>query len=101
MRRQHVRTPKHNELRETERLWIHADLVVAKCVAGPEPPSNRAKVVVVARSAEHVPQSPPGTVDALDQSHTAAAGNGPDSLSAVARDHVAETLCDLVECLIP
>ena len=84
MRRQDVRAPEHDELREPERLRIHADAVVAKGVAGAESARDRADRLHVTRRAEHVPEPASRTVRALKQAHVAAAEKGPDRLRAVA-----------------
>ena len=84
MRRQHVGAPQHHELREPERLGIHADAVVAQRVAGAEAAGDRADRLHVTRRAEHVPQPAPGAIGAVDQAHVAGADEGPDRLGAVA-----------------
>ena len=101
MRRQHVRAPEHDELREPERLRVHSDAVVAQRVAGAESARDRADRHDVTRRAQHVPEPASRAVDALDQPHAAGADEGPDRLGAVLRDHVPEPRRDPLERLVP
>ena len=101
VRRQHVRAPEHDELREPERLRVHSDAVVARACSRCRIRPRSCRSSDVTRRAEHVPEPASGTVDALDQPHVAGAEKGPDRLGAVRRDHVAEPRRDTLERFVP
>src|SRR5215467_6034177 len=101
IRRQYVGAPEQNELREPERLRVHSNAIVAQRVACAESACYGANCDHMARRAEHVPESPSGAVDALDQPHIAGADIGPNRLAAVLRDCVAELPGDPLQRLVP
>jgi hypothetical protein len=86
MGREHVRAPQHDQLREPERLRVHAYAVIPQRVASPSPAGDRAQVVEMVRCAQHVPEPAPCPVRALNQAHAAGTEVGPDTLGSVSGD---------------
>src|SRR5262245_44807061 len=94
MCRQNVRTPEDDQFRETERLRIHPDAVVAKRVARADSACDGADGDEMSRRAQHVPQASPAAVDPLNEPHVAGADVGPDRFRTARVDDAAETCGD-------
>src|SRR5215471_1010967 len=96
-----VAAPEDDELREAQRLRIHADAVVSERVASAHPARDRADRHEMPGSAERVPEAAPRAVDALEQPHAARAQVRPDGFPTELAADPAQALRDQVERLVP